>query len=224
MQVINSECMMKITFVYFYKDVDGDTLINGEKYKIIMHNEQLLPVYSNGKLPNFTFPVPIIPVAKSKEEDLTALEINYQKPCIKLTNKCLHELNASCPFCVEDEMQDEAMNKIQREYFQTRYHDEISQDENEPLPKLTTNDAKRKRGRPRKSEEDKRRRKTSTQVEYLKRRYRDDPEFKTKCLQNGKIYYQLKKEQNEIKNILSKKEIKSLYNRKYRDKQKNNQE
>ena len=74
--------------------------INGEKYKTVLHHEQLQPIYNDGCLPIMKFPCPIMKKPK-EDDDLTALKINYKKPCIKLTDKCLHELSASCPFCVE---------------------------------------------------------------------------------------------------------------------------
>ncbi|HRP36846.1 MAG TPA: hypothetical protein PLS50_03475, partial [Candidatus Dojkabacteria bacterium] len=36
---------------------------------------------------------------EAEDENLTALKIDYSKPCIKLTDKCIHEITASCPFC-----------------------------------------------------------------------------------------------------------------------------
>ena len=176
-------------------------MINDEKYIHIDTFHQLYPIYDNGLFAPVYITVPTINIPTPMEttdddevmkDDITAIKISYDKPCMKLADECLHESTASCPFCDKSDL-----------------------------------DVKRKRSRPRKLSivtQDGENRKYKANVEYMKRRYRDDEEFKTKCLQNGKINYIIKKQEQEIKNMLSKKQLKSLYNRKYRNKQKNNQD
>lgn len=227
MKQFNSEFMVNTSIVYFKKDVDGDTLINGEKFKSFNSFNQLSPVYDNAVyLPRInldSLQKSVNTAAEYVNEGLTELLIDYGKPCLKLTDKCLHELTASCPFCDRADL-DYIVNKIKAQAEVPKPKDTESVTTQTKDDEILDNvDVKRKRGRPRKTDivvKEGGSRKNTVQVEYLKRRYRDDEEFKTKCLQNGKVNYRLKKEEKEIKNMLSKKQLKSLYNRKYREKTK----
>jgi hypothetical protein len=232
MKQFNSEFMVNTLIVYFKKDIDGDTLINGEKYKSFNSFNQMSPVYDNPvylpKINLDSLQKSVNTAVENVNDNLTELLIDYGKPCLKLTDKCLHELTASCPFCDKADL-DHIVNKIkaQAKIPEPEPKDmltglissvSIQSQEGEELNHV---EVKRKRGRPRKTDivvKEGGSRKNTVQVEYLKRRYRDDEEFKTKCLQNGKVNYRLKKEEKEIKNMLSKKQLKSMYNRKYREK------
>ena len=109
MQVINltSDIIVKMTVSYYKKDINGENLINGEKYKHINTVHQMYPIYDNGSFAPVYITVPTINIPTPMEttdddevmkDDITAIKINYNKPCMKLTDKCLHELTASCPF------------------------------------------------------------------------------------------------------------------------------
>ena len=82
---------------------------------------------------------------------------------------------------------------------------------------------KKKRGRPRKENiitDDDKKRKNIVQVEYMKRRYHNDSEYREKCKEKNRAIYAKIKEEKKFDDIINlKKEIKSLYNKRYREKQ-----
>ena len=125
--------------------------------------------------------------------------------------KCLHELTASCPYCDVCKYANESDHivcswcpgvKEGREFL--KVNNVIGKVAEELKNQKVL---KRGRGRPRKFHvevpEGKDRKKVM-QVEYLKKRYHQDPEFRNKCLQNGKIQYRLKKQKQEVKDVLTK--------------------
>lgn len=56
MQVMNSEYLMKIVITYYCKDINGDVLINGDKYNNVCETNQTHPIYNNGSFPPIHFP------------------------------------------------------------------------------------------------------------------------------------------------------------------------
>lgn len=209
----NTDLVLHYKSFLYKKDEQGEQIINGVKYKEVAKydNSSYVPEVSypyciNIPLNHLNYPqlmhinVPINPIQKE-------MEIEKLQKIIDEQNKMFEKWKA------EDELKEkEVLSSVTN-------IDKVISDIESKVPESQ----KRKRGRPRKNTivtNEGENRKYKANVQYMNKRYKDDEEFKTKCLQNGKVNYQLKKEEKEIIGLLSKKQLKSMYNRKYREKSK----
>ena len=98
MQVLNlnSDIIVEMTVRYYKKDINGENLINGEKYKHIDTFHQLYPIYDNGLFAPVYITVPTINIPTPMEttdddevmkDDITAIKINCAKSDLDVKRK-----------------------------------------------------------------------------------------------------------------------------------------
>src|SRR5690606_26280189 len=174
-ELINNDMISIFNYSFWKKDIEGDTMINGEKYKSLNKINYMIPLNGLGSFLSSYQP----PKQENSFSDNNANGANNNLGNnLKSDNKIIKEI------CEE-------------------IHEEIEE--------------KKKRGRPRKENiitNDDQKRKNIVQVEYMKRRYHNDSEYREKCKEKNRAIYAKIKEEKKFDDIINlKKEIKSLYNK-----------
>ena len=182
MQVINSEYLMKIVITYYCKDINGDVLINGDKYNNVCETNQIHPIYKNGSMPRIAFPSVNLQVNKNQDN--------------KIENQ-----------------QAEADDDNEVDNGEIKILNDIIEDE--PISRIA------RRGRPAKLTAEQRKQNIhNSQIEYHRKRYQDDEEYRERLKQRGRDKYKELKSNKPLKDLTVEehKVLKKAHNDKYREK------